>query len=128
MKSKNTKTSMQSTGRRNNSSNSKRKTKAAKMEAEFNQSAKVIFDIKFYGGVGQINLAGQNVDRKATANSNFSVTQRIGFQSVQVDGIAPAGDDGKIEVQVSQGEEILSRYADNVFKNLFNSDINYTIH
>jgi hypothetical protein len=89
--------------------------------------ATIQYDVKFYGGAGQIVLKGQNLNKTAVSDSSFTVNQNSGAQTVFVGGTAPAGGSGRIEVQVSESGKVLSPSSSNVFTGLFNSAITYTV-
>jgi hypothetical protein len=85
------------------------------------------FNVKFFGGAGQIVFKGQNLDKTVTSDSMFTVSQDKGSQTVFVGGAAPAGASGRIEVQVGENGAVLSPFSANTFTGLFNSAITYTV-
>jgi len=83
----------------------------------------ITYEVRFFGGAGQILLVGQNLNRTETGNDTFTVNQSPGSKQTVVGGVAPAGANGRIEVEVRQGNAILSPFADNVFKGMFTHKI-----
>jgi hypothetical protein len=110
---------------------SKKKAPAAKAPApafaKLIEEATVQYDIKFYGGAGQIVFKGQNLNQTVSSDGSFTVSQSKGVQTVFVGGTAPAGGSGRIEAQVSENGSVLAPFSSNVFTNLFNSAITYTV-
>lgn len=89
----------------------------------------ITFSVKFYGGAGGIIFTGDGLnDREVDRDEIFSIQQKAGDQTVDVGGTAPAGDCGRIEVEVSNDKTVLSAFENNVFKaGVINSNILYTV-
>ena len=83
------------------------------------QAVSITYEVRFFGGAGQIQLRGENLNHTANGDTTFSINQVPGSKVTVVGGTAPASSNGRIEVQVKQGNTILTPFSANVFRGLF---------
>ena len=84
----------------------------------------VHYDVKFFGGTGEIDLSGENFDLTLTSNDNFDVSQSVGSQATFVGGFTGGGG-AHIDVTVTEND---SQIGSGSFSgNTFNSGIQYTV-
>jgi hypothetical protein len=88
------------------------------------QVTTVHYDVKFFGGPGEIDLSGENIDVTLTSDDNFDVSQTIGSQVTFVGGFTGGGG-AHIDVTVTEnGSQIGSG---SFSGNTFNKAIKYTV-
>ena len=86
--------------------------------------AGVRYEVKFFGGTGEIDLAGENIDVTLTSNDNFDVSQSIGSQVTIVGGFTGGGG-AHIDVTVTENGSQIG--AGSFSGNTFNSAIKYIV-
>ena len=82
--------------------------------------ATITFTAAFYGGEGSIVFDGQGIDKNTTIDSDsvplsFNAEQTDPNQGVTVSGLIPNSATGKITVEISSGDNIISKADNNSF-------------
>lgn len=86
--------------------------------------ATIHYDVKFFGGTGEIDLSGENIDVTLTSNDGFDVSQSVGDQVVVVAGTTGGGG-AHIDVTVTENNNPIG--SGSFSGNTFNSGIDYTV-
>lgn len=100
----------------------------ATLKDQNEETEAVDYNLKFFGGAGEIQFKGEHLQRTEDNDTTFHVNQTKRKHRVQVGGVAPVGNNGRIEVQVSQNGSVITPFSENVFKKgVFMSQIIYTV-